>query len=361
MSRKNLERFDRIKDTIKMEDFVVHYLNDDVLIRCRKLTHKDLKKFNNPYVVTVSYEFASANMELIFSNKIILVVDILGHMAPYINPNELKKIQSLNTIDEQIAGWEEYKEQWSSVVDNYQEEQDRLLAEQVLGIELEGENWRTRLDNLAQYVAEYKALMAEVKAAQNGDLSVTSSSSSLGSIIGGTGGGGRDPDSAGGIRDPWRDKESFDKYVSEGGDIGEWIAGNAGYTSSEMLDYANQIRNDKIESSGSGYQQYEDVNDFLEDYVPAHDRYADGTLSASGGLSLVGENGPELRVLGSGDGIIPSDITRNLLDIGKLGLNNLGNHLSISIGNVSLPNVTDTKSFIQEIKNLAYQQAYKRA
>lgn len=103
MSRKNLEKFDKIKDTIKMEDFVIHYLNDDVLIKCRKLTHKDLKSFNNPYVVTVSYEFASANMELIFSNKIILVVDRFGHVAPYINPNELKKIQSLDAVDDQIA------------------------------------------------------------------------------------------------------------------------------------------------------------------------------------------------------------------------------------------------------------------
>ncbi len=103
MSRKNLEKFDKIKDTIKMEDFVVHYLNDDVLIRCRKLTHKDLKSFNNPYVVTVSYEFASTNIELVLTNKIILVVDRLGHIAPYINPNELKKIKSLGIIDEQIA------------------------------------------------------------------------------------------------------------------------------------------------------------------------------------------------------------------------------------------------------------------
>ena len=103
MSRKNLEKFDKTKDTIKMEDFVIHYLNDDVLIKCRKLTHKDLKSFNNPYVVTVSYEFASANMELILTNKIILVIDRLGHVAPYINPNELKKIQNLDVVDEQIA------------------------------------------------------------------------------------------------------------------------------------------------------------------------------------------------------------------------------------------------------------------
>ena len=88
MSRKNLEKFDKTKDTIKMEDFVVHYLNDDVLVKCRRLTHKDLKRFDNPYVVTVSYEFASANIELILTNKIILVLidwAMLLHMLIQMN------------------------------------------------------------------------------------------------------------------------------------------------------------------------------------------------------------------------------------------------------------------------------------
>ena len=43
MNRKNLEKFDKTKDTIKIEGFVVYYLNDDVLVKCRRLTHKDLK------------------------------------------------------------------------------------------------------------------------------------------------------------------------------------------------------------------------------------------------------------------------------------------------------------------------------
>ena len=41
--------------------------------------------------------------------------------------------------------------------------------------------------------------------------------------------------------------------------------------------------------------------------------YASGTSSAKGGLSLVGEEGPELRMLNQGDGIIPARQTANLL------------------------------------------------
>lgn len=44
--------------------------------------------------------------------------------------------------------------------------------------------------------------------------------------------------------------------------------------------------------------------------VPA---FAEGTNSAPGGWSLVGENGPELRRLNRGDQIVPNDITRQVL------------------------------------------------
>lgn len=44
-----------------------------------------------------------------------------------------------------------------------------------------------------------------------------------------------------------------------------------------------------------------------------NDAYASGTLSARGGISLVGENGPELRMLNRGDGIVPARQTAKLL------------------------------------------------
>lgn len=46
-------------------------------------------------------------------------------------------------------------------------------------------------------------------------------------------------------------------------------------------------------------------------------RHANGTLNAEGGLSLVGETGMELRVLNQGDGILSSEITKNLMELGK--------------------------------------------
>lgn len=46
-------------------------------------------------------------------------------------------------------------------------------------------------------------------------------------------------------------------------------------------------------------------------------KYASGTTSAAGGLSLVGEQGAEMRVLNKGDGILSASITKNLMAIGQ--------------------------------------------
>jgi len=94
--------------------------------------------------------------------------------------------------------------------------------------------------------------------------------------------------------------------------------------------------------------------------------YAGGTTSATAGMHLVGENGPELRVLNSGDGIIPSDLTKNLMEIAKTGINGIGNALdktkevlySFTIGNITLPNVSTPEDFLNGLKNYAYQYSY---
>ena len=99
--------------------------------------------------------------------------------------------------------------------------------------------------------------------------------------------------------------------------------------------------------------------------------YATGTTHASGGMALVGENGPELRVLNNGDGILPADITRNLWGWGSLDptsafgklAHNVTSGLTFNNANLSFPNVrsgADAKDFVTNLKNLAYQYAFAR-
>ena len=100
-------------------------------------------------------------------------------------------------------------------------------------------------------------------------------------------------------------------------------------------------------------------------------RNATGTHNFRGGLSLVGENGPELRVLRRGDNIIPANQTANLWKwsnttpqqmLTTLSARSGGSNTSYTfdVSRIELPNVTDAKSFVQGLKNYALQYSYKR-
>ena len=98
--------------------------------------------------------------------------------------------------------------------------------------------------------------------------------------------------------------------------------------------------------------------------------YARGTRHANRGLSLVGENGPELRVLNHGDGILPSGITDNLWRWGSMTPRDMLSSLAqkaqswaqtLNISNVTLPNVRDAQSFVSGLRELAQQYVTRRS
>ena len=116
-------------------------------------------------------------------------------------------------------------------------------------------------------------------------------------------------------------------------------------------------------SSSSGSALKNAISNALSKVVGK--KKAHGTYSAEGGLTLVGENGPELRVLNQGDGILPTNLTRSLFQVASnpslSTMRNSGNiSTHINISNVTLPNVKDAESLVDGLKNLAYQRAYAR-
>lgn len=264
------------------------------------------------------------------------------------NLNKLKD-QATASIDAQIKQWEKYKEEWSNVVDQYDEEQNRLLASQVLGIDTEKANWETRLANAQDFVSRYNSIMSKLGA--------------------GVGGG-------------WSDAEMTEGFIPSGGggyhfDFNKNPGG--GWTQAEMNDGFRPSGSSSKGSKKSVSQMRSEANAALAkskatgqkvslgggvsiDYSRVN-KHAEGTLGTPGGLSLVGEQGPELRVLGQGDGVLPADITRNLWDWGKINPNNIGGNTThiFNIDNLTLPNANDAKSLVAGLKNLAYQRAYKRA
>lgn len=248
--------------------------------------------------------------------------------------NKLKD-RAVESIDKQIEKWQEYRDEWSDVVNQYSNEQDKLLAEQLFGINTEQQNWEKRLANAQEFANKYNAIMASLDAASG------TATSGDGYSFSGAGTGG------------WSEAEMNEGFVSSGGS-----SKGSKKSVSQMRSEVNaaleksKATGKKVSLGGGVSIDYSRVN-----------KHAEGTLGTPGGLSLVGEQGPELRVLGQGDGVIPADITRNLWDWGKINPNNIGGNTThiFNIDNLTLPNVNDAKSLVAGLKNLAYQRAYKRA
>lgn len=119
---------------------------------------------------------------------------------------------------------------------------------------------------------------------------------------------------------------------------------NLGDTAEDTIKKIANLTAEKVKLNGNWYVEYngkkytsffDNKNDAINDLrrqvtrdVPFNElnpllinnstvkHYASGTTSASGGLSLVGERGAELRVLNSGDGILTNKITQGLAALG---------------------------------------------
>lgn len=250
-----------------------------------------------------------------------------------------QKENALKAIDEQIEGWNKYREQWEKVTTDYQEQQDKLIAQQVLGIDLEQKNWQTRLTNVQDFVDKYNNILSQLDAGYPKKLEDYYKDQGLNSDGTAWDGSGYDPGtgSGGSLRD---DGKVDYKDDSPGKDMDK--------------DRDGYVDSDWLEDNGAP--------DWVSNAAAARG-HANGTLSAEPGLSLVGERGPELKVLGGGEGIIPADITRNLWNWGKINPNAFAQSMNnvFNIDNLSLPSVTNAQNFITGLRQMAYQRAYQRA
>lgn len=133
-----------------------------------------------------------------------------------------------------------------------------------------------------------------------------------------------------------------------------------GYTQTTVGNLTGWQKNTGSSSSSKSQQLADKISNY------GNGGRASGTQSAPAGITLVGEQGPELRVLNQGDGILPANITRNLWAMatdpqfrnGKMG--NTTN-TAINVANVTLPNVRNAEDFVAGLKNMAYQRAYARS
>ncbi|MDD4804988.1 MAG: hypothetical protein PHN69_07670, partial [Candidatus Pacebacteria bacterium] len=147
----------------------------------------------------------------------------------------------------------------------------------------------------------------------------------------------------------------------------------AGELAHAYEDIANAISDGKIKINTSTGKIDKST---LDAYINKN-KYADGTMGARGGLSLVGEKGAEWRVLNKGDGIIPNTLTKNLMELGKFNPSQwqaiMAKDMSSKSDSIAqyyynfdklvLPNVQDANALLRELQQLsnkAIQSSKKR-
>lgn len=270
--------------------------------------------------------------------------------------DEIEKLEelrdaTLKSIDDQIEGWEKYKEKWEDAVNAYDEEQERLAAIQLFGADIEAKILDQRLDVVEQFKNGYVATLEELaRVTAQLAAEINASLASIGSVGGGGGGGGTTPTTTtSGSTQSHADTVYSAAVAAKNGDAraGQYLA-QAAARGDTMATY--------------GLQAAQGDNRAGAYLAQASKRYADGTESAAGGLSMVGERGRELRVLSRGDGIIPNHLTENLMKLGQYSprewINNIsakligrdGGNIIQQFGDITLPNVSNAQQFVNELK-----------
>ena len=162
-----------------------------------------------------------------------------------------------------------------------------------------------------------------------------------------------------------------------GSDIDKWsswikgvIASQVAYTDlSKIIGDLNGTDIDKWLGDVLSGGNHEVSSNVISEYLAKHS-FASGTLSAPGGLSILGEHGVELAWLDKGDSVYPNAISRNLMEWGRYNPAQVlsSNHNSsisqiFNFDKIVLPNVRNAEDFyreLQKLPNMAIQQSTKR-
>lgn len=301
---------------------------------------------------------------------------------------EKQKEAALKAIDDQIDAWEKYKDEWGKVVSDYEKKQKELNVLQKLGIDLEADNWKERLGNLQDYVDKYAEIMGKLielkkeeelgkdlpsydsnkgtAGAGAGAIIGTGAGIAAGGAIGGAVGGvigtvvgavtgglglNKGGSSSGGSSSSGKTYQSVNGKAPSGLNVGDKVVTNGGtYTITG------------VNKDGS-YTSQKTSNTNKSNYKGTYSKKASGTKYNAAGISLVGEEGAELRVLGQGEGIVPHNMTANLFEWGQTRpsdivsaitgaqTENSGVTICIENFNPSLPNVVDGEGFANYLKN----------
>lgn len=304
-------------------------------------------------------------------------------------------------LDAEIERWKKYKDGWANLVSDYNYQQNALLAAQKYGLNLENQTWAQRLNNVSRFAKDYANIVTEQKQVQSQLTALQEEQARLQEIA-----SARQEEVAARMQEQYdrinalmeQAQTRYNQYQEQLKNIQQNISDTSGKQYTDLPRVLKSVNGqapsdakvgDYIVTGGGIFQiiggypgawqsnkitatKFADVGS-AKNWLSSQGyqfQYARGTTSAHNGISLVGEQGPELRVTKSGDGILPAAITQNLWSWGKLDpdkvlggvMHNLGN-LVFNNANLSFPNIrsgSDARLFVENLKNLAYQYAFAR-
>lgn len=304
-------------------------------------------------------------------------------------------------LDAEIERWKKYKDGWANLVSDYNYQQNALLAAQKYGLNLENQTWTQRLNNVSRFAKDYANIVTEQKQVQSQLTALQEEQVRLQEIA-----SARQEEVAARMQEQYdrinalmeQAQTRYNQYQEQLKNIQQNISDTSNKQYTDLPRVLKSVNGqapsdakigDYIVTGGGIFQiiggypgawqsnkitatKFADVGS-AKNWLSSQGyqfQYARGTTSAHNGISLVGEQGPELRVTKSGDGILPAAITQNLWSWGKLDpdkvlggvMHNLGN-LVFNNANLSFPNIrsgSDARLFVENLKNLAYQYAFAR-
>lgn len=304
-------------------------------------------------------------------------------------------------LDAEIERWKKYKDGWANLVSDYNYQQNALLAAQKYGLNLENQTWTQRLNNVSRFAKDYANIVTEQKQVQSQLTALQEEQARLQEIA-----SARQEEVAARMQEQYdrinalmeQAQTRYNQYQEQLKNIQQNISDTSNKQYTDLPRVLKSVNGqapsdakigDYIVTGGGIFQiiggypgawqsnkitatKFADIGS-AKNWLSSQGyqfQYARGTTSAHNGISLVGEQGPELRVTKSGDGILPAAITQNLWSWGKLDpdkvlggvMHNLGN-LVFNNANLSFPNIksgSDARLFVENLKNLAYQYAFAR-
>ena len=264
-----------------------------------------------------------------------------------------QKQASEDKYDEKIQYWEDYKDLWQEAADSYENNQKRLIAQQIFGVNEEQKNWEKRLGNLKSFINQYNSILQQLD-----DNYISPGKSS---------GGGSSSTKSSGTLKKGSKGDNVKALQNALNSLGYGNLAVDGVMGTKTINALKKFQQDSGLSAdgvfGSKTQNALSAKGFASgsSCIP---RNMIGRINESGSELYIPPQQNILAPLSRGSGIVPHTLAQNLMEIGQyhpsqwlsmMGANNSSGsgdtNNQFNFEKLVLPNVKDANSFVSTLKN----------